>query len=202
MGFFTYWYRKQLKKDFNNMKAAKSSNEELLQVYRESFYFNLQKFNDIFAHLTKKCSRRAKPDNSHLRLVLIGPLRPRDRLFLDAEFQKSAGCSQAVLFFKSFGGVEQFFECLFEMDPEVKSQKYISNFVFYYLGKASSKAHFLEILNFLSFFERFKFNVKLNTRREHADHFRIFLAVSSLLSVKNLHFLDFHVFVDLFFMNI
>lgn len=173
-----------------------------MHAYKESFYFNLQKFNEIFSYLTKKNQKSFKSEKYKLRLIIIGSLQESEKQFLDQIFEKSPESSHAILFFNSFDSVKQFFECLFETDPEIKSQKYISNFAFYFLGKATSQSHFVEILNFFNFFEKFKFDVKLNMRLIYFDYLKLFLSVSSLFSIKNLHFLEFEAFIHLFLLNI
>jgi hypothetical protein len=201
MGFFTYWYKKQLKKDMIKMTNNNSSNKSLLNSYKDSFFFNLQLFNELFYYLTNSKSMKPKFDVKKRKLILIGTLNEEENEFFNQINEKYPSVGQSILFFNTFDCVEQFFNCLFETDPEIQSQKYISNFSFYFLGKANTKVHLSEILKFFNFFEKYNFDIKLYLRLIYFNYIKLFSSFSSYFPIKNLQFYEFTSYVELFLMN-
>jgi hypothetical protein len=105
------------------------------------------------------------------------------------------------MFFNTFASVQCFFNCLFDTNSEIQTQKYVSKFSFYFLGKANSKLHLEEIVRFFSFFEKYNFTIKLCIRESYFKYINLFSSCSSYFSIKNLQFFEFNAYVNLFIMS-
>lgn len=202
MGFFTYWYRKQLKKDLIQMTTTRSSNLDIVGECKDLFFKNLQRLNELFHFLTNKNTKTAPKVEKKRKLILIGQPDEEEYMFLDQVYEQFPGSNKSVLFFNSFDSVQCFFNCLFETDSEIQTQKYISNFSFYFLGSANKRSHLEEIIKFFYFFEKYNFTIKLYIRQIYFKHLDMFSSFSSFFSIKNLQFFEFNAFINLFMMSL